>query len=181
MSSRKHHSCGIHVPIGMIPIHIPNTIKNSVAMITRFKYINEVIKGVTFRHERHATDVATTSSSGSNKRNNMDHRIGVNGLQLCMFLVPNTGKQEKERRTCRDYLKYEESRVKIKSESISKKKKSNYSSFQDLRSSCNEDMVKYEGPWPSTTRARTLNEKSNKKIPPATSQPLGWRVCRPTE
>ncbi|GJW61277.1 hypothetical protein Tco_0110612 [Tanacetum coccineum] len=52
-----------------------------------FKYINEVIKGVTFRHERHATDVATTSSSMSKKRNNMDHRIGVNGLQLCMFLV----------------------------------------------------------------------------------------------
>ncbi|GKB79566.1 hypothetical protein Tco_0946461 [Tanacetum coccineum] len=69
----------------------------------------------------------------------------------------------------------------IKSESISKKKKSNYSSFQDLRLSCNEDMVKYEGPRPSTTRARTLNEKCNKKIPPATSQPPGWRVCRPAE
>ncbi|GJZ39129.1 hypothetical protein Tco_0585692 [Tanacetum coccineum] len=92
---------------------------------------------------------------------------------------PNTGKQEKERRTCRDYLKYKESRVRIKCGSISKKRKSNYSSFQDLRSSCNEDMVKYEGPRPSTTRARALNEKSNKKIQPATSQPLGWRVCRP--
>ncbi|GKD87075.1 retrovirus-related pol polyprotein from transposon TNT 1-94, partial [Tanacetum coccineum] len=55
---------------------------------------------------------------------------------------PNTGKQEKEKRTCGDYLKYEESRVRIKCGSISKKKKSNYSSFQDLRSSCNEDMVK---------------------------------------
>ncbi|GKE78758.1 hypothetical protein Tco_1544878, partial [Tanacetum coccineum] len=86
---------------------------------------------------------------------------------------PNTRKQEKERRTRRYYLKYEESRVKIKSESISKNKKFNYSSFQDLRSSCNEDMVKYEGPQPSTTRARALNEKSNKKIPPATSQPPG--------
>nr|GEW54425.1 hypothetical protein [Tanacetum cinerariifolium] len=62
-----------------------------------------------------------------------------------------------------------------------KKKKSNYSSFQNPRSSCNEDMVKYEGPRPSTTRARALNENSNKKIPPATSQPLGWRVCRPAE
>ncbi|GKF51376.1 hypothetical protein Tco_0147843, partial [Tanacetum coccineum] len=94
---------------------------------------------------------------------------------------PNTGKQEKGRRTCRDYLKYEESRVRIKSRSISKKKKSNYSSFQDLRSSCNEDLVKYEGPRPSTTQAWALNEKINKKIPPATSQPPGWRVCRPTE
>ncbi|GKC69176.1 hypothetical protein Tco_1115059 [Tanacetum coccineum] len=94
---------------------------------------------------------------------------------------PNTGKQEKEKRTCGDYLKYEESRVRIKCGSISKKKKSNYSSFQDLRSSCNEDMVKYEGPRPSTTRARALNKKSNKKIPPATSQPPGWRVCRPAE
>nr|GEW82572.1 reverse transcriptase domain-containing protein [Tanacetum cinerariifolium] len=52
----------------------------------------------------------------------------------------NTRKQEKERRTCRDYLKFEESRVRIKCGSISKKKKSNYSCFQDLRSSCNEDM-----------------------------------------
>ncbi|GKE07205.1 hypothetical protein Tco_1399223, partial [Tanacetum coccineum] len=58
----------------------------------------------------------------------------------------NTRKQEKERRTCLDYLKYEESRVKIKCGSISKKKKSNCSSFQALRSSCNEDMVKYEAP-----------------------------------
>nr|GEW15229.1 putative reverse transcriptase domain-containing protein [Tanacetum cinerariifolium] len=63
----------------------------------------------------------------------------------------------------------------------SKKKKSNYSRFQDPISSCNEDMVKYEGPRPSTTRARALNEKSNKKIPSATSQPPGWRVCRPAE
>ncbi|GKE91804.1 hypothetical protein Tco_1572899 [Tanacetum coccineum] len=66
-------------------------------------------------------------------------------------------------------------------EASQRRKKSNYSSFQDLRSSCNEDMVEYEGPQPSTTRARTLNEKSNKKIPPATSQPPGWRVCRPAE
>nr|GEZ99174.1 hypothetical protein [Tanacetum cinerariifolium] len=95
------------------------------------------------------------------------------------MLNPNTVKQEKERRTCGNYLKYEESHVKIKCGSISKKKKSNYSSFQDLRSSCNEDMAKYEGPRPSTTRARALNEKSNKKILPATSQPLGWRVCHP--
>ncbi|GJX47616.1 reverse transcriptase domain-containing protein [Tanacetum coccineum] len=55
-------------------------------------------------------------------------------------------------------------------EASQRRKKSNYSSFQDLRSSCNEDMVKYEGPRPSTTRARAINEKSNKKIPPATSQ-----------
>ncbi|GJX71297.1 hypothetical protein Tco_0308468 [Tanacetum coccineum] len=95
---------------------------------------------------------------------------------------PNTGgKQEKERRTCGDCLKYEESRVRIKCESILNMKKSNYSSFQVLRSSCNEDMVKYEDPLPSTTRARALNERSNKKIPPATSQPPGWRVCRPAE
>ncbi|GKA35591.1 reverse transcriptase domain-containing protein [Tanacetum coccineum] len=93
--------------------------------------------------------------------------------------IPNTRKQEKERRTCRDYREYKESRVRIKCGSISKKKKSNYSSFQDLRSSCNEDMVKYEGPRPSTTQARALNEKSNKKIPPATSQPPDWRVCHP--
>ncbi|GJV06287.1 hypothetical protein Tco_1343943 [Tanacetum coccineum] len=104
-----------------------------------------------------------------------------NFAALRAMLNPNTGKQEKERRTCIDYLKYKESCVMIKSGSILEKKKSNYSSFQDLRSSCNEDMVKYEGPWPSTTRARTLNEKSNKKIPPATSQPPGWRVCRPVE
>ncbi|GJZ19463.1 reverse transcriptase domain-containing protein [Tanacetum coccineum] len=75
-------------------------------------------------------------------------------------------KQEKERRTCLDYLKYEESRVRIKCESISKKKKSNYSSFQALRSSCNEDMVKYEDPRPSITRTRALNKRFNKKISP---------------
>ncbi|GJT62906.1 hypothetical protein Tco_1006439, partial [Tanacetum coccineum] len=56
-------------------------------------------------------------------------------------LQPNTGKQEKERRTCEDYLKCEESCIRIKCGSISKKKKSNYSSYQDLRSSCDEDMV----------------------------------------
>ncbi|GKE47706.1 hypothetical protein Tco_1478964 [Tanacetum coccineum] len=54
---------------------------------------------------------------------------------------------------------------------LTKKKKSNYSSFQDLRSSYNRDMVMYKGPRPSTTQARALNEKSSKKIPPATSQP----------
>ncbi|GKA38436.1 hypothetical protein Tco_0730987, partial [Tanacetum coccineum] len=54
-------------------------------------------------------------------------------------------------------------------EASQRRKKSIYSSFQDLRLSCNEDMVKYKGQWPSTTRARALNEKSNKKIPPATS------------
>ncbi|GJR13578.1 hypothetical protein Tco_0796230 [Tanacetum coccineum] len=96
-------------------------------------------------------------------------------------IVPNTGKQEKKRRTCGDYRKYEESHVRIKCGSISKKKKSNYSSFQDLRSSYNRDMVKYKGPRPSTTQARALNEKSSKKIPPATSQPPGWRVCRQAE
>ncbi|GJS67919.1 hypothetical protein Tco_0682484 [Tanacetum coccineum] len=111
----------------------------------------------------------------------MKYALGGSSTTAMHGHLPNTGKQEKERRTCRDYLKYEESKVRIKSESISKKKNSNYSSFQDLRSSCNEDMVKYEGPRPSTTRARTLNEKSNKKIPPATSQPPGWRVCRPAE
>nr|GFA48714.1 hypothetical protein [Tanacetum cinerariifolium] len=57
-----------------------------------------------------------------------------------LLQLPNKGKQEKERRTCGDYLKYKESRVRIKCESISKKKKSNDSSFQDMRSSCNEDM-----------------------------------------
>ncbi|GJZ99980.1 hypothetical protein Tco_0672531 [Tanacetum coccineum] len=88
-------------------------------------------------------------------------------------------KQEKERRTCLDYLKYEESRIRIKCESISKKKKSNYSSFQALRSSCNEDMVKYKDPRPSTTRTRALNERFNKKISPARIQPPGWSVCRP--
>ncbi|GJS42684.1 hypothetical protein Tco_0567727 [Tanacetum coccineum] len=98
-----------------------------------------------------------------------------------VVVEPNTGKQEKKRRTCRDYRKYEESYVRIKCISISKKKKSNYSSFQDLRSSYNRDMVKYKGPRPTTTQARALNEKSNKKIPPATSQPPGWRVCCPTE
>ncbi|GJU77488.1 hypothetical protein Tco_1274558 [Tanacetum coccineum] len=56
-------------------------------------------------------------------------------------------------------------------EASQRRKKSNYSSFQDLRSSCNGDMVKYEGPRPSTTRARALNKKSNKKVPPATSEP----------
>ncbi|GJT34433.1 hypothetical protein Tco_0924852 [Tanacetum coccineum] len=108
-----------------------------------------------------------------------EHRDHLVTFEVEEVLEPNTGKQEKERQTCRDYLKYEESHVRIKCESISKKKKSNYPSFQDLRSSCNEDMVKYEGPRPSITRERVINEKSNKKIPPATSQPLGWRVCRP--
>ncbi|GJS82746.1 hypothetical protein Tco_0749287 [Tanacetum coccineum] len=93
--------------------------------------------------------------------------------------IPNTGKQEKERRTCVDYLKYEEYRVRIKYGSISKKKKSNYSSFQALRSSCNKDMVKYEDPQPSTTRIRALNERFNKKISPARTQLPGWSVCRP--
>ncbi|GJX61573.1 hypothetical protein Tco_0294473 [Tanacetum coccineum] len=59
-----------------------------------------------------------------------------------------------------------------------KEEESNYSSFQDLRSTCNEDMVKYEGPWPSTTQARALNEKSNKKTPLANSLPPDRRVCR---
>ncbi|GJR05752.1 hypothetical protein Tco_0528736 [Tanacetum coccineum] len=75
---------------------------------------------------------------------------------------PNTGKQEKKRQTCGDYRKYEESHVSIKRGSISKKNKSNYSSFQDLRSSCNEDMVKYEGPRLGTTQARALNKKQQK-------------------
>ncbi|GJT10184.1 hypothetical protein Tco_0857226 [Tanacetum coccineum] len=91
---------------------------------------------------------------------------------------PNTGKQEKKRRTCVDYLKYEESHVRIKCGSISMKKKSNYSSFQVLRSSCNEYMVKYEDPRPSTTRTRALNERFNKMISPASTQPPGWRLCR---
>ncbi|GJY46990.1 hypothetical protein Tco_0436053 [Tanacetum coccineum] len=95
------------------------------------------------------------------------------------LLHPNTGKQEKKKRTCEDYCKYKESHVRIKCGSISKKKKSNYLSFKDLRSSYNRDMVKYKGPRPSTTQARALNEKSSKKIPPVTSQPSGWRVCLP--
>ncbi|GKD68543.1 hypothetical protein Tco_1322633 [Tanacetum coccineum] len=61
-------------------------------------------------------------------------------------LLPNTRKQEKKRRTYEDYRKYEESHVRIKCGSILKKKKSNYSSFQDMRSSYNRDMVKYKGP-----------------------------------
>ncbi|GJZ52445.1 hypothetical protein Tco_0606960 [Tanacetum coccineum] len=71
---------------------------------------------------------------------------------------------------------------------LTKKKKSNYSSFQDLRSSYNRDMVMYKGPRPSTTQARALNEKSSKKIPPATSQPPklesqlpGRKSVRPTD
>nr|GEU34629.1 hypothetical protein [Tanacetum cinerariifolium] len=98
---------------------------------------------------------------------------------LGVSMVKDKGLRKKDRRTCRDYLKCKESRIKIKCGSISKKKKSNYSSFQDLRSSCNEDTVKYEDPWPSITQERALNEKSNKKIPPAISQPPGWRACRP--
>ncbi|GJS43762.1 hypothetical protein Tco_0568805 [Tanacetum coccineum] len=64
--------------------------------------------------------------------------------------------------------------------SISKKKKSNYSSFQDLRSSCNEDMVKYEGPRPGTTQARALNEKSNKSSTSISQHPAG-EFCHPTK
>ncbi|GJX50020.1 hypothetical protein Tco_0276865 [Tanacetum coccineum] len=60
-----------------------------------------------------------------------------------------------------------------------KEEESNYSSFHDLRSSCNEDMVKYKGPRPSTTQARALNEKSNQKTPPANSMPPGKRLCCP--
>ncbi|GKE89269.1 hypothetical protein Tco_1566744, partial [Tanacetum coccineum] len=64
-------------------------------------------------------------------------------------------------------------------EAYQRRKKSNYSNFQDLRSSCNEDTVNYEGPRPNTTRARALNKKSNKKIPPATSQlPVGDSASR---
>ncbi|GKG18626.1 hypothetical protein Tco_0372924, partial [Tanacetum coccineum] len=98
---------------------------------------------------------------------------------------PNTGKQEKERRTCEDYHEYKESHVRIKCGSISKKKKSKYSNFQDLRSSCNEDMVKYAGPRTSTTRARALNEKSNKRSHqrspsrPTEGVPPGRKPCRP--
>ncbi|GKC96689.1 reverse transcriptase domain-containing protein [Tanacetum coccineum] len=88
---------------------------------------------------------------------------------------------KKRRDECLDYLKYEESRVKIKCRSISKKNKSNYSGFQAMRSSCNEDMVKYEDPRPSTTRTRALNERFNKKISPARTQPPSWSVCRPAE
>ncbi|GJS05468.1 hypothetical protein Tco_0321976 [Tanacetum coccineum] len=100
-----------------------------------------------------------TTFSGSSTENAIEHiekLLEVASLfntNDSALLRPNTGKQEKERRTCKDYLKYEESRVRIKYGSISKKKKSYYSSFQDLRSSCNEDMVKYEGPRPSTTQA----------------------------
>ncbi|GKA41391.1 retrotransposon protein, putative, ty1-copia subclass [Tanacetum coccineum] len=39
-------------------------------------------------------------------------------------------------------------------EASQRRKKYNYSSFQDLRSSCNEDMMKYEGPRPSTTKGK---------------------------
>ncbi|GJT95951.1 phosphopantothenoylcysteine decarboxylase-like protein [Tanacetum coccineum] len=77
--------------------------------------------------------------------------------------------------------KYEESHVRIKCGSISKKKKSNYSCFQAIRSSCNEDMVKYEDQWPCTTRTSALNERFNKKISPARTQPPGWSVNRLTE
>ncbi|GJU84216.1 putative reverse transcriptase domain-containing protein, partial [Tanacetum coccineum] len=59
---------------------------------------------------------------------------------------------------------FDNAQIEIKSGSISKNKKSNYSSFQDLRLSCNEDMVKYEGPRPSTTLARTLNENPTKRF-----------------
>ncbi|GKE42960.1 hypothetical protein Tco_1470244, partial [Tanacetum coccineum] len=93
-------------------------------------------------------------------------------LPFCL-IKGNAKKQEKERRTCVDDLKYEESHVRIKCRSISKEKKSNYSSFQDLRSSCNKDMVKYEDPRPSTTRTRALNESFNKNISPVRTQPPG--------
>ncbi|GJY97923.1 hypothetical protein Tco_0514833 [Tanacetum coccineum] len=111
----------------------------------------------------------------------MDREVKRLKQSRITIMKPNTGKHEKERRACLDYLKYEESRVRIKCESISKKKKSNYSSFHALRSSCNEDMVKYEEPRPSTTQTRALNERFNKKISPARTQPPGWSVCRPTE
>ncbi|GJT68723.1 hypothetical protein Tco_1020203 [Tanacetum coccineum] len=114
-------------------------------------------------------------------RTHWKSRTGSENMMFRGLEMPNTGKQEKERRTCEDYLKFEESRVRIKCGSISKKKKSNYSRFQDLRSSCNEDMVMYEDPRPSTTRTRALKERSNKMIPPATTQPPGWRVCRSAE
>ncbi|GJU37737.1 hypothetical protein Tco_1186091 [Tanacetum coccineum] len=94
-------------------------------------------------------------------KDHLEDKVVFKGVES-VTPMPNTGKQEKERRTCRDYLKYKESRVRIKCRSVSKKKKSNYSSFQDLRLSCNEDMVKYEDPRPSTTRAGALNERSNK-------------------
>ncbi|GJX00991.1 hypothetical protein Tco_0184904 [Tanacetum coccineum] len=114
---------------------------------------------------------------GATKVSNPQDEPG--SIRLAVIDFSTLGKQEKERRTYRDYREYEESSVRIKCRSISKKKKSNYSSFQDLRSSCNEDIVKYEGPRPSTTQARALNKKSSKKIPPATSQPPGWRVSHP--
>ncbi|GKA92877.1 hypothetical protein Tco_0814802, partial [Tanacetum coccineum] len=80
----------------------------------------------------------------------------------------------------RDYVKYEEP-CQINAESNTKKRKSDYSKLPRLRSSCSEDMVKYEDPRPSTTRARALNERSNKMIPPAITQPPSRRVCRSAE
>ncbi|GKD18581.1 hypothetical protein Tco_1207739 [Tanacetum coccineum] len=75
---------------------------------------------------------------------------------------------------------YEESLIKNKLEKQFNNKRVNHTSFQDLRSSCNEDMVKYKDPRPSTSQTRALNERSNKVISPATTQPPGWRVCRST-
>ncbi|GKA12555.1 retrovirus-related pol polyprotein from transposon TNT 1-94 [Tanacetum coccineum] len=80
-----------------------------------------------------------------------------------------------------DLTLIDNAQIKIKCESISKKKKSNYSSFQALRSSCNEDMVKYEDPRPRTTRTRAINERFNKKISPARTQPPSWSTCRSAE
>ncbi|GJV47454.1 hypothetical protein Tco_1437666 [Tanacetum coccineum] len=81
--------------------------------------------------------------------------------------------------------KYEDSYVSDQcAEAISKKERSIISqSIQETHedSSCNEDFMKYEGPRPSITQARALNEKSSKNIPPATSQPSCWRVCYTAE
>ncbi|GKB46251.1 hypothetical protein Tco_0897004 [Tanacetum coccineum] len=134
---------------------------------------------------RSLTACRTMHVSVDGRRTSVIKALGAVAIGMEETTLPNTGKQEKERRACLDYLKYEESRVRIKYGRILKKKKSNYSSFQALRSSCNEDMVKYEDPRPSTTRTRSLNERINKKIHQrGPSRPAGvsaarQRVCRP--
>ncbi|GJZ83919.1 hypothetical protein Tco_0649092, partial [Tanacetum coccineum] len=119
-------------------------------------------------------------SRDGNVRDDNKRSRTVITLKSMYFAQPKfKEKQEKERRTCGDYLKYEESRIKIKCGSISKKKKSNYSSFQDLRSSCNEDMVKYEGPRQSTNSSKSLKtKKPTKKIPTQRTSQLASAEAR---
>ncbi|GJR09850.1 hypothetical protein Tco_0792502 [Tanacetum coccineum] len=109
-----------------------------------------------------------------------EHKLNIHARTFPIRQKKRVLAKERNEAITQEVAKLVEARI-LKEVSISKKKISNYSSFQTLRSSCNEDMVKYEDPQPSTTQTRALNERFNKKISPARTQPPGWSVCPPAE